>query len=117
MTESDTQKRLMKWIRDNHPELWEVTFHVKNEGKRKGRSIGNDIAMGLRTGVPDVFIDHPRNGLHGLRIELKRSEGGKLSQPQRKWLERLNDRGYKAVCCHGFEEAKKEIEVYLEDGI
>lgn len=143
MTESQEQKKLMKWIETYHPELWEVTFHVPNERKRSGRQIGDAIAMGLRSGVPDVFIDHPledvckakkdqlyrlyangypdlsintrRNGYHGLRIELKRSDGGRLSQPQRKWLERLNSRGYLAVCCHGFEEAKKVIEDYVSE--
>lgn len=113
MTENQEQKRLMKWIQTYHPELWEVCFHVPNERKRSGRQIGDAIAMGLRSGVPDVFIDHPSGAYHGLRIELKRSDGGKLSQPQRKWLERLNARGYLAVCCHGFEEAKKVIEEYL----
>lgn len=114
MTESQEQKKLMKWIHGKLPEVWEVTYHVKNEGQRKGKTIGNDIAMGIRKGVPDIIIDHPSNGYHGLRIEMKRADGGRLSQPQRKWLERLNSRGYLAVCCHGFEKAKKVIEDYLK---
>lgn len=112
-TESSEQKRLMVWMRDNHPDLWEVTYHVKNEQKRQGRAIGHDIGMGIRSGVPDIIIDHPLRGYHGLRIELKRAGGGRVSQAQRKWLERLNARGYRAVVCNGFEEAKGVIDEYV----
>lgn len=107
------QKRLMRWVRDNLPEVWAMTTHMENEGKRTPQQYQHWVAMGGRPGYPDILIDYPANGFHGLRIELKQANGGKLSQPQRKWLERLNEQGFKAVCCHGFEEAKKVIEEYI----
>lgn len=112
--EDAEQKKLMKWIRDNLPEVWEVTTHMENEGKRTQQQYSHWVGMGGKPGYPDILIDHPSNGYHGLRIELKQSNGGRLSQPQRKWLERLNSRGYLAVCCHGFEQAKIVIEDYLK---
>lgn len=83
-------------------------------------------------GYPDFFIAEPvprcvdgswNNEYHGLYIELKK-EGTRLKKKDGNWasdhiaeqaemLDILDFRGYKAVFCVGFEEAKKVIDEYL----
>jgi hypothetical protein len=48
-----------------------------------------------------------------LFIEMKRVKGGRLSAEQREWIDALQARGFEAVVCAGFAEAKKEVEKYL----
>ena len=79
-------------------------------------------------GYPDLFIAEPRNGMHGLFIELKKS-GTRLKKKDGSWasshleeqnvmLNELGKRGYAAYFAVGFEEAKDIIDDYLggEDG-
>jgi hypothetical protein len=50
---------------------------------------------------------------HVLRIELKRSRGGKVSMEQSYW-QKLNQQGYRAVVCWGANQAIDELLSYLE---
>jgi len=54
----------------------------------------------------------PRKNYHGLYIEMKFGNG-RTSKDQKEWILNLNNQGYKAVVCNGFEEAKEVIERYL----
>tara|TARA_R100001244_G_scaffold52666_2_gene45761 strand:+ start:1779 stop:2129 length:351 start_codon:yes stop_codon:yes gene_type:complete len=67
---------------------------------------------GYVAGFPDVFIYETKGGYSGLAIELK-VKGNYPSQYQRKWIERLNERGYLAKVCTGFDEAKECIDNYF----
>lgn len=82
------------------------------------------VAEGLRSGVPDIFLDVARGGYHGLRIELKvpeirNSKGtiekrkGVVSPEQSRWLDHYNSSGYQALVAYGWLEAKTQIEEYL----
>jgi hypothetical protein len=71
------------------------------------------VAEGLRSGVPDLCLPVARGGWHGLYIELKRQDGGRLTDAQRGWLEALSEEGYRAVLCRGFDEASEVILAYL----
>lgn len=71
--------------------------------------------MGTQKGVCDVWILEPRNGFHGLIIELKRIEGSTTTKEQIEWVNNLNKRGYKAVICKGFIEAQKVVDEYLKE--
>ena len=119
-TEDEEQMALFTWA--NHmavtgrlPELARL-FHVPNGGSRGPAEAGRFKAMGVRKGVPDVFLDVPRGGFHGLRIEMKRRRGGVLSDEQADWLDYYNANGYRAVVCYGWDEARMEIEDYLKGG-
>lgn len=71
-------------------------------------------AEGLRRGYPDLALDIARGKFHGLRIELKRLEGGKEDDDdQRKWWDRLRNEGYAVVVCKGHKLAMLAIEAYL----
>lgn len=97
------------------PEL-EALFHIPNGGKRGKAEAARFQRMGVKRGVPDICLAVSRGGKHGLFIELKRTEGGRLSPEQTQWLARLKDAGYEAVVCHGWDEARETIVRYLMQG-
>jgi VRR-NUC domain. len=74
---------------------------------------------GYKKGLPDLMIFEPRGSYHGLFVEMKApliksiSQKGRTSPEQLEWQEKLNERGYMAIVCYGFEEAKKAIDGYL----
>lgn len=105
-TENWEQRQLVKWVR-KFP--WgQLLFHIPNENHH------HDTPLGVRSGVPDLMLPIPMDGKHGLFIEMKRADGGRLSEAQRKWLGWLTELGYEAVCCHGWQEAREVIERYMD---
>lgn len=70
-------------------------------------------AAGVKPGVPDMFLPVAREGCHGLYIELKRRDGGRVSTEQTAWMEALARQGYKTALCHGWDAAREEIQRYL----
>jgi len=95
-----------------YPEL-NVMFHIPNGGKRNAREGARFKRMGVKSGVPDLFLPVPRGKYHGLFIELK-SANGRPTEHQREWLSRLSALGYAACICFGCEEAQRDIIKYLE---
>ena len=69
--------------------------------------------MGMRKGIPDLFLAYPRVCYGGLYIEMKTPKG-RLSKEQKEYSNILRNIGYKWVLCRSFDEFKKEIEKYLE---
>lgn len=86
--------------------LW---FHPVNEGKRSWGAIAMLKKTGMRAGVPDALILSRVPGfpeIRGVAIELKRSDGGVLSEAQDRFLERLDKEGWLTCVAHGFDDAK-----------
>lgn len=113
--EDNEQIGLMEWAEaqsGKFPEL-SLMFHIPNGGKRNAREAARFKRMGVKAGVPDLFLPVPRSGCHGLFIELK-APRGKLSDYQRGWLERLKLSGYAVAVCYGADEARRDILRYLE---
>ena len=116
--EAEEQVALFKWAAyaantGKWPEL-RLCYHVPNGGSRDVREARNLKAQGVKAGVPDICLPVPRGGYHGLYIELKRCKGGRVSEEQAVWIDRLNRLGYRAVICKGWEAARHEIESYLK---
>lgn len=114
-TEADEQTALFSWAaynRRKYPEL-ELLFHIPNEGKRTVINGARLKAQGMKPGVPDICLPVPNLKYTALYIELKRRNGGKVSDAQRGWIAALNRVGCRAVVCHGWDEAREEIESYL----
>lgn len=124
------QCQVVSWLKQQYPN---VLFTASAGGART--SIGTAVKMkkmGYSKGCPDIMIfekaicyekytipnssitDRRKVEYSGLFIELKREDGGFLSLEQRHWIDKLNERGYKAVVAKGFEEAKQVIQEYLE---
>lgn len=116
-SEHDEQAALIAWadqmvMLGRYPIL--ARLHaIPNGGKRDKVTAVRLKETGVRPGVPDLFIPWPNGKYFGLWIEMK-AEGGKLSKVQREWIEYLNEVGYLAVVCYGWESARDEIIRYLE---
>lgn len=111
-----------------YPEL-SLMYHIPNGGKRGKAEAGRFRAMGVKSGVPDIFLpfavqtfnfvgsgkfDVIKIKYHGLYIELKRLRGGTVSATQKQWIARLRDAGYAVEVCKGWEAAAAVITDYLE---
>lgn len=114
-SEHSEQVALVKWLElesRKHPEL-ALCFAVPN-GARTSMSTARKLkAEGLRRGCPDLFWPVSR----GLAIELKKAKGGRVSPEQKWWLNALNEQGYLALVCHGWQSAKATILQYLNLGL
>lgn len=114
--EDTEQIHLFDWAAmqsGKYPELLSL-FHIPNGGKRDAREGARFKRMGVKAGVPDLFLPVPRGKYHGLFIELK-AEGGKVTEHQKEWLKNLAASGYAACVCFGFDEARRDIINYLEE--
>lgn len=117
-TEAEEQKTLFSWAdmqSFKYPEL-ELMYHIPNGGSRNKLEAANLQKQGVKPGVPDICLPVPRGKYHGLYIELKRTQGGKLSENQKRWLKMLAAQGHKSLCCEGWKEAAREILAYLSLG-
>jgi len=118
-TEATEQEQLFTWARwasGKYPEL-ELMYHIPNGGGRSKAEAGRFKAMGVKAGVPDIFLPCARGGYNGMYIGLKRVRGGRVEPAQREWLKLLAEQGYYCVVCRGMEQASREIVRYLEGEI
>ena len=122
MNEEATHKLICQYLKARYPN---VLFNTDLSGIKL--TMGQAVKVkALRSckGFPDIVIYEPRNGYHGLFIELKR-EGEKIYKKdgtpvsehvkeQLEVIEKLLWLGYQACICVGFEEAKNVINKYLK---
>ena len=108
--EHEEQADVFRWA-DSHP-VAHLLFAIPNGQYRDGQR----MEVGLKSGVPDMFLPVARCGLHGLFIELKRRKGGVVSKTQREWMDALAAQGYGVALAYGAGETKIAIEAYLEGG-
>ena len=114
-TEDEEQIWLFSWAALNmyrFPEL-RLMYHIPNGGKRSKSEAVRFKAMGVKAGVSDIFLSVARGGYHGLYIELK-AQDGRVSVPQRDFLEDIKREGYAGFVAYSGEEAAQIIENYLE---
>ena len=114
--ETQEQIWLLKWgqqptIRRQYPDL-KYLFHIPNERSDK-RQAAILKKMGVKRGVPDLCLPVARGQFHGLFIEMKRSDGGVVSDDQLWWNEQLISKGYASVICEGWESGKEALLWYL----
>lgn len=98
-------------LETRHPEL-ALLHAIPNGGHRHISVAARMKREGTRAGVPDVCLPCPRQGWHGLYIELKYGRN-KTSEVQDWWLARLTEQGYLAVVAWGWQEAADVIRDYL----
>ena len=122
MREKTEHKQVCDYLKAQYPK---VLFNTDASGIKL--TIGQAVQMKkLRScnGFPDIVIFEPRNGYHGLFIEMKKTgerifkKDGTPSTPhiaeQLDLIQKLNSKGYYAVFCVGFEHAKRIIDEYLK---
>ena len=116
MSEHDEQATLFRWagyLAPKYPAL-DMMFAIPNGGLRDIRVARKLKAEGVKPGVPDIFLAARdcNYKFRGLFIEMK-IINGRITPEQKEWLPRLNDAGYKAVCCFGWPAAALTIAEYL----
>lgn len=115
--EETEQIALFTWaefMQKQHPEL-ALMHHIPNGGWRNPAEAAKFKRMGVKAGIPDIFLPLATKTSHGLYLELKRKTGGRLSEDQKAKIELLRAAGYRVEACKGFEEARKIIEGYLRE--
>lgn len=102
-----------------------IIFHFDLAGLNLSRAqAGMTKAIQGKRGFPDLFLAEPRKQYHGMFLELKRVgekvflKNGSVSkiehiQEQYKMLTNLRARGFYAQFAIGFDDAKKQIDEYL----
>lgn len=109
--EKDIHKSVCEYLKIAYPKclfnsdmsgVWLNSYSTKNSASQ----------LRYAKGYPDIFIPEPRGGYFGLYIELK-SDKGTTSKEQKQWQSDLQDRGFQALVCKGFDQAKLSIDKYL----
>lgn len=88
-------------------------FAIPNGGQRNIVTAKRMKDEGVRAGIPDLFLAVPRGDFHGLFIEMKKPQGGVVSDNQKACMEMLSNNDYCVTVCHGFIDAQEAIKGYL----
>lgn len=113
LTEYEEQKRFVKWVRTNMPDHSRRLLSTGNAGHRGSLiRVSMDKAAGLLPGASDLFFRLPVGQWHGLWIEMK-TEIGKATPEEEKFLWEARRDGYAGVVCQGQEAAKTALRKYL----
>lgn len=102
MSEHLEQREFVSWFRKTYPGV--RIFAIPNGGSRTMATAARLKAEGVSAGVPDLFIPAWR-----VWIEMKRSNGGSLSEKQKDWRGYLKFCGYTVIVAHGKKAAQNEI--------
>jgi hypothetical protein len=98
---------------------------IPNGGDRNVIEAGKLVAAGTRSGVWDVFLPYPYDGMagyHGLYIEMKKPnrrnhKNGGLSDEQLEFGQYAEQMGYYCAVCYTWEEAWEILVKYLENKV
>ena len=115
--EEAEQIALMRWAAYQeklYPALKKL-HHIPNGGSRGKAEAGRFKLMGVKPGVPDLFLPEARGGYHGLYIEMKRVHNGVVSAAQKGWIRTLRESGYRVEVCRGWVAASEVLKDYLKD--
>ena len=122
-SENELRRQLATWLQLQYPNII-YRFDLAADLKLTVGQARKHKALHPHRGYPDLFIAEPRSCFHGMYVELK-AEGkspykrnGELKSSehlteQAEFLKKLNCRGYFAGFATGFDEAKDQIEKYL----
>ena len=91
-----------------------VHHHSPNGGYRDYAEGAKFKRMGVSPGFPDFELPYARKGYHGLYIELKRLNGGRLSEHQIWWRDFLLKGGYAWYEAKGAGECIRIVSEYLD---
>ena len=115
--ESDHQKMVIQWA--NHFWWAPLLIHIPNEaplsymvGAQHGY-LKKRYQMGLKKGVPDLFLMLPAGGFAGLWLELKR-QGQKPTLLQNNFLTLASQLGFKAAWSDNFDHSIHIIQSYTD---
>ena len=118
--ESAYQTQVVEWSRwafkvnpVRYPHL-EMLHCSLNGVKLSGTQAKIAKGQGMLSGVPDLFLPVPKNGFHGLFIEMK-SDKGRVTENQHWFLTNAESLSYKTVICYSAKEAISAIQAYYDE--
>jgi len=110
--ESEEQKTVIEWCRWNkYP--FDRIYAIENERKANPQQSSRRKAMGVRSGVSDLFLPIARQGHHGLYIEMK-SKKGTVSKSQEQFIKEVLSEGYIACVCYSADDAIRVLQDYCK---
>lgn len=102
------------WLECTAPEAFALTTANPMGGYRPHGAGGQIRGEGAKHGYPDLLMDMPRQGYHGLRVEMKKYAVSAMpTSDQHEWLTKLSAQGYRAVLCRGHQAAIQVFSTYL----
>jgi len=112
-SEANLQQQCVKWFDMQYPQYSRYLFHIRNGGSIKSAREGLKFKrMGVRKGIPDLFLSLPTSEWHGMYIELKK-KGGKASLEQLDNLEHYKKAGYKFEIIDDFGIFATFVKIYM----
>lgn len=109
--ESHIQEAVVNYIHSNYPNI--LFTCAPGNAKSVQQGVRNK-RMGYCKGWPDLFFPISSKGYYGLFVELKTENGKVDKKSQQPVLDYLNEHGFRAVVCYGFNHAVDEINNYLK---
>jgi len=122
--EFELQKQVCRYLDLAYPKSLYMSDTIANVKLNMTQAVRNKSIQKQGFKCPDLIIFEPRGGYNGLFIELKVvspfKKDGTLKKSehlegQQKTIIDLLDRGYYADFATGFDEAKKIIDMYLNE--
>ena len=115
--EEREQARFMRWCHALPVQTISAAlldfFHVPNGGKRDAFTGAQMRALGVKPGIPDLFLPHPKGAFIGLIIEMK-SQDGRLSEAQKRWQAVFIAQGWHYTLARSADEARQIAANYLQ---
>jgi len=116
--EAIEQAKVIAWARANernYPFLWMLHSSLNGVKMTKAQAV-RAIAQGMKKGVADLFLPVKKGVYSGLYIEMK-SEKGRTSIDQSKFLTAVSENDYLAHICYSAVEAIDKIKGYYNQSI
>ena len=111
-SEAKIQHKCVMYFDAQYPQYRGLFYHNYNNPPNKIQG-GVLKGLGLKKGIPDMFLALPINGKPGLYIEMK-NEKGTLQKEQIKYQKLLTDVGYSWELCRSLDDFIEIIEQYLK---
>ncbi len=92
----------LEYLAKKHDLLW---WHTPNEGKRPPREGARLKAMGMKSGISDLFFAKPTDEYSCLAIEMKSSVRAVVSPEQKDFLAHVKRIGGRAEICYTAQQA------------
>ena len=110
LLEKYEQRAAVQWLKLN-----KILFYPVANGRKASVVERMELKrLGVLAGVPDLVIPLPRGTFHGFYAELKRRQGGKVSESQQFWLDALTAEGYYCCVPKGCDEFIEHVTKYLK---
>lgn len=113
ITEARLQQDCVTWFRNSFKQLANLLYKNHNEGRKNLIAASLDKAMGLTSGIPDLFLAIPNNSFHGLYLELK-VPGQKPTKVQTERITQLQEQGYQVEIITTLDQFQNVIQLYLQ---